>query len=490
MSSSSRKTYDTDSIALRRIFAYDVSNNSPFSTGFVLTSLTKGSVSFLSPNVSLSSIGVPNLPATISTLSAEVLSTAILFGNSFTSSATSFLPSTVIGLGTSGYLSTTALGPYLASTTQNLGSLGYISTSFFNTQVGSTIAGLGTLGYLSSSVVTVPITSTVVGLGPVGYVSSTQLTSSLEGLGTLGYVSSSLITSSLIGLGTIGYVSSTQLTSSLVGLGTIGYVSSTQLTSSLAGLGTIGYVSSMQITSSLVGLGTIGYVSSTQLTSSLAGLGIIGYVSSTQVRSTTIGLASIGYVSSTQLTSSLVGLGTIGYLSTNKTYRSTYGNLLTGNWCNVGYIYSSITNATSALSTIQFDLGPSLRSQIIPSTTRLDIELKPFVQFGYYDATSRDYQFNSFLVRGSSFATTNIIGQETLTYYILNANAINLSFFFQEKTRFLIDNPLVLSTLRSDGRYSTISLHHTFGPAIPTTNQFFASPASSICATVVLDNTV
>jgi hypothetical protein len=65
-----------------------------------------------------------------------------------------------------------------------------------------------------------------------------------------------------------------------------------------------------------------------------------------------------------------------------------------------------------------------------------------------------------------------------------------LSFFFQEKTRFLITNPLILSTLRNDGQFSTLTLHHTFGSVIPTTNQFFASPASSICATVVLDNTV
>lgn len=417
MSSSSRRTYDTDSIVLRRIFAYDISNNAPFSTGFVLTSLTQGSASFVSPNLSLSTIGFPNLPATISTLSADLLSTAQQISFTFTSSSAIFLPSTVIGLGTSGYLSSASLGPLFASTNTNLGSLGYVSTTLLNQQLNSTIQGLGTYGYLSSGLVTQPIQS------------------------------------SLVGLGTLGYISSSQLTSSLVGLGTLGYVSSSQLTSSLVGLGTLRFVSSLQLTSTVAGLGSISYVSSSQLTSTVAGLGTFGFLSSVQI------------------------------------FRSTYSNLGTGNFSNVGYLFSNVSTNLLSLSTIRFDLGTSLRNRIVPSTTRLDIELKPFAQFSYYDATSRDYQFNSFLVRGPDYAASNIIGQESLTYYILNANVINLPFFFQEKTRYLINDPTTLSTLRSDNRYSTLSLHHTFGTNVPITNQFFASPASSICATVVLDNT-
>ena len=428
----SRKTYDTQSIALRRIFAYDISNNMPFSTGYILTSLTKGTASFVSPNVTLSTIGFPNLPATISTLSGELFSTAQFISLVYTSTIISYLPSTVIGLGTAGY----------------------VSTSFYDAKTISTIDGLGTLGYLSSAVVQGPITSTVIGLGTVGYISSSQLLSSLTGLGSLGYVSSSQLTSSLLDLTALGYISSSQLTSSIIGLGTLGYLSSSQLFSSISSLGSLGYVSTSQLTS------------------------------------TVAGLASSRYISTSQLTSTIVGLGSIGYLSTNQIFRSTYSNNLTGNWSNVGYIYSSITSSIISLSSIRFDLGTALRQQIIPSTTKLDIELKPNIQFVYYDAISRDYQFNSFLVRGVNFSTPNIIGQESITYYILNANAINLAFFFQEKTRFLINNPLVLSTLRNDTQFSTLSLHHTFGTRVPTTNQFFATPASSICASVVVDNTV
>lgn len=434
MSSSSRKTYDTDSIALRRIFAYDISN-SPFSTGFLLTSLTKGVASFVSPNVSLSTIGLSNLPATISTLTSDLLSTAQQIGYTYTSSAVYFLPSTVTGLGSSGYLSTSSLAPYFVSTTVGLGSAGYLSSAGAIAQaLTSTTIGLGTLGYLSSAVFDAPLGSTIQGLGSYGYISTSQLTSSLVGLGTLGYLSTS------------------------------------QLTSTVAGLGSLSYISSSQLQSSITGLSQLGYLSTSQLTSTVTGLG------------------SSRYVSTSQLTSSLVGLGSLGYLSTVQTFRSTYRNNLVGNFSNVGFLYSNLSTNTPSLSTIFVDLGGPLRSKIIPSTTRLDIELKQNVQFAYYDATSGSYQFNSFLVRGPNYSPSNIVGQESLTYYILNTSPINLSFFFQEKTRFLINDPTTLSTLKNDTAYSTLSLHHTFGTVIPTTNQFFASPAFSTCATVVVDN--
>jgi hypothetical protein len=477
---SSRKTYDTQSIALRRIFAYDISNNMPFSTGYVLTALTKGTASFVSPNVTLSTIGFPNLPATISTLSGELFSTAQFISLVYTSTIISYLPSTVAGLGTAGYVSTSFYDDKTVSTVQGLGTVGYVSTSFYDAKTLSTVQGLGTVGYVSTSFYDAKLVSTVEGLGTAGYLSSavvqTPIVSTVIGLGTVGYISSSQLLSSLTGLGSLGYVSSSQLTSSINGLVTLGFISSSQLTSSL--------------TSSLNGLGTLGYISSSQLFSSITSLGSLGYVSTSQLTSTVAGLASSRYVSTTQLTSSIVGLGSIGYLSTSQIFRSTYSNNLSGNWSNVGYLYSSISATTISLSSIRFELGAALRQQIIPSTTKLDIELKPNIQFVYYDAISRDYQFNSFLVRGVNFSTPNIIGQESITYYILNANAINLAFFFQEKTRFLINNPLVLSTLRNDTQFSTLSLHHTFGARVPTTNQFFATPASSICASVVLDNTV
>ena len=634
---SSRKTYDTDSLVMRRIFAYDPMTNTPLSTNYILSADVKGVVLFKNPLEVLSTFGWADLPdqivsttifviSSISTTNGYLASTVSFFAPSYPSSQQIFLPSTVNGLGTSGYISTTSL----TSSLIGLGSMGYLSSGIIITPLNSTIVGLGSAGFISSTQLTSSLvglgsigyisssqlTSSVVGLGSIGYISSTQLLSSLVGLGSLGYissaslystvagsaplfastviglgsatyVSSTQLTSSIVGLGSsgylssfifnnlstvflssgfitassistfglsvsglanistlfignsnisslfvstsqglasIGYISSSQLTSSLVGLGslgyissatlystvnmalastvaglgTAGYVSSTQLTSSLIGLASIGYVSSTQLTSSLVGLASIGYVSSTQLTSSLVGLASIRYVSSTQLTSSLVGLASIGYVSSTQLTSSLVGLASIGYVSSTQLFsslanftsiRSTFSNSLAGNWSNTNFLYTGITVGTT-LSTIRFDLGPAFRNKILSgaANSRLDIETKTNLQFGYYDSISRDYQFNTYLVIGSTFATTNIIGTESFNYYILNANAINQPYFSQEKSRFIITDSNTISSMKYWGPSSTITLFHTFGPNVPGTNQFFASPASTASVTVVLDN--
>ena len=406
---STRKTYDTDSITLRRIFAYDPLTNTPPSTSYILASLTKGVAAFTSPLAVLSTFGWGNLPAQISTLSGELLSTIIAFRPNYPSTPEYFLPSTVAVLGTSGYVS-----------------------SF---QLFSTVQGLGSAGYLSSGVITLPLTSTIIGLGTIGYVSTSQLTSTVRGLGSS------------------GYVSSTQVTSTTRGLGNLGYISTSQLVSTVRGLASSGYVSTANITSTINGLGSLGYVSSTQLFSTVEGLGSAGYLSTS---------ASI--------------------------YRSTYSNSLVGNWSNIAFLYSNYVPGCN-VNTIQFDIGDLLRSKVSYSTTKLDIEFKTNLQFGYYDIVSRDYQFNTLLTLGSNYNVNNIIGSESLTYYIQNAGLINIPYFFLEKNRFIITHPSTLESIRSDSNAYTLSLFHTFGPNVPTTNQLFASPMSSGCVTVILDNT-
>ena len=580
---SSRKTYDTDSLVMRRIFAYDPMTNTPLSTNYILSADVKGVVLFKNPLEVLSTFGWADLPdqivsttifviSSISTTNGYLASTVSFFAPSYPSSQQIFLPSTVNGLGTSGYISTTSL----TSSLIGLGSMGYLSSGIIITPLNSTIVGLGSAGFISST----QLTSSLVGLGSIGYISSSQLTSSVVGLGSIGYISSTQLLSSLVGLGSLGYISSASLystvagsaplfASTVIGLGSATYVSSTQLTSSIVGLGSsgylssfifsnlstvflssgfitassistfglsvsglanistlfignsnisslfvstsqglasIGYISSSQLTSSLVGLGSLGYISSATLystvnmalASTVAGLGSAGYVSSTQLTSSLIGLASIGYVSSTQLTSSLVGLASIGYVSSTQLFsslanftsiRSTFSNSLAGNWSNTNFLYTGITVGTT-LSTIRFDLGPAFRNKILSgaANSRLDIETKTNLQFGYYDSISRDYQFNTYLVIGSTFATTNIIGTESFNYYILNANAINQPYFSQEKSRFIITDSNTISSIKYWGPSSTITLFHTFGPNVPGTNQFFASPASTASVTVVLDN--
>jgi hypothetical protein len=384
---SSRRTYDTDSIVLRRIFAYDISNNTPFSTGFILTSLTKGVATFLSPTLALSTIGVPNLPAQLSTIQGELVSTAIAFSPSVLSSPNAFLPSTVAGLGTAGYVSTTWLT--------------------------STITGLGTLGYLSSSVIGDVVRSTVEGLGTAGYVSTASFYSTFN----------------------------TAFPSTVAGLGTANYISSSQLVSTVQGLGNL-YVSTASFFSTF----------DSALPSTVAGLGTAGYVSSIV-----------------------------------NNIRSTYTNAYVGNWCNAGFLYSNL-GPFSTVQTFQFDMGASVRNQMLVSSTNLDIEVKANLQFGYYDSRSIQYDFSTCLVRGVSLNTSSIIAQENLSYYILNASAVNLPFFFNEKYRFLIKDQNIISTLKSDTSFSTMSVFHRIGISSPTTNQLFVYPALPTSITVVMDN--
>jgi hypothetical protein len=110
-----------------------------------------------------------------------------------------------------------------------------IDASFdFSPSLTSTVIGLGTVGYIS----TAQLTSTSKGLydqiqsGGSG-ITNDNLVSTVVGLGTIGYVSTSALvnlvsTANLVNLVSTTYLTS-QLTSTVVGLGTIGYVSSASL---------------------------------------------------------------------------------------------------------------------------------------------------------------------------------------------------------------------------------------------------------------------
>ena len=117
--------------------------------------------------------------------------------------------------------------------TQNI-QLSSINGLTFGGPIFSTVIGLGSAGYTS----TTSLTSTVRGLGSAGYISTASLTSTVVGLGTAGYISTASLTSTIVGLGTTGYISTASLKSTIIGLGTTGYISTASLTSTVAALGT------------------------------------------------------------------------------------------------------------------------------------------------------------------------------------------------------------------------------------------------------------
>ena len=355
-------------------YAPILSNN--YSTNLQSTVIGLGTAGYISsfasagPGVS-SLFGV--VSSGLSTVAQFTSNTSNYFLPALSNNYSTNLQSTVIGLGTAGYISTSQLFSTVAgigtggggsgitpnqliSTTEGLGTAGYISTSqLLSTSAGltsnissmidpaeltSTVIGLGSAGFLSSVGFTDKLTSTVAGLGTAGYLSS--FTSAGPGVSSLfGVVSSGLSTIALFTSNTSNYYTpllsnnySTNLQSTVTGLGTAGYISAPQLVSTVTGqsillistvegLGLISYISSSQLTSTVtgqqfllisttLGLGTAGYISSSQLFSTVAGIGTGSGVTSQELQSTGIGLATLGYISSSQLFSTVAGIGTGG----------------------------------------------------------------------------------------------------------------------------------------------------------------------------------
>ena len=260
------------------------------------------------------------------------------------------LQSTVAGLGQT-YFSTAALNPIVQSTVAGLGQ-SYLSTVpaayVVTSNLQSTVIGLGSSGYVSS----IQLVSTVEGLGSSGFVSSLSLQSTVAGLGQT-YVSTIPAT----------YVVTSNLQSTVTGLGSSGFVSSLSLQSTVAGLGQT-YVSTIPVTyvvtsnlqSTVTGLGSSGYVSSIQLQSTVTGLGSSGYVSTTlnatQISSLTVSTLALS-------TFSLFTQGSNSIVITNS--NSNLGNFVVSSM-NLGInttqpLYPLDVNGVANFSSISLGAG-------------------------------------------------------------------------------------------------------------------------------------
>ena len=209
MSALTRRTYDTDSIVLRRIFAVNPLTNQQFSTGSIMATSTIGAAYFIDGNTYFASLGLPtsaSFPSTVAGLgTAGYLSTA---GGGSGDVTKAQLVSTVVGLGTTGYISTAGGGSgdvttgNLVSTVVGLGTTGYVSTPTLMSTVGNGLAS--TLIGLSNVNVTKLLAGSGISLSPAnglgevtitntggggGGITDAQLTSTTRGLGTFGYVS-------------------------------------------------------------------------------------------------------------------------------------------------------------------------------------------------------------------------------------------------------------------------------------------------------------
>ena len=167
----------------------------------------------------------------------------------------------------------------------------------------STVGGLGTLGYVSTS----QLVSTVAGLGMAGYVSSANLIGLVSTPNLLNLVS----TANLIELVSTSFLN-TSLVSTTVGLQT--YISSfidpIELASSISGLISTPNLSRLVSTPNLLNLvstaNLIGFVSTPNLLNLVSTQNLLGLVSTPNL----LGLVSTTYLAS-QLASTVVGLSNV-----------------------------------------------------------------------------------------------------------------------------------------------------------------------------------
>jgi hypothetical protein len=378
----------TDRIVLRKVYALDSNTGLFLSSGQTLITDGLGGTNWTNMISSLGVYGGPavgNLPSTLSSFSTQVyLNTTYFFGLSSLSTEMNAQISTlssIVAFQNPGQIT----AANLRSTVEGLGSVQYVSTSFLQAALVSTTKGVTSTGNVSSM-------STVDNLGTLGYVSTLSLFSTVRGLASIGYISTSQLVSTVEGLNNFGpYLTTNAMVSTVVGLGSAGYISTSGLTSTVTGLGSLRYISTPQLQSTVEGLGSRGYISSTGLQSTVAGLGSAGsaalgqgFISTASLVSTTFALstlkANIRFDNVTNIT-------TIGSVNTftnvaNVIYTSTFftSSIYYSGNNNQSMTAFNIPGTQDLLfSTAQINFAPF--SNFINSNSRITIDLYPTLIF-------------------------------------------------------------------------------------------------------------
>ena len=380
LNATQRRSYDTEMLILRTLFALDPDTNMPISTNYVVTTDGIGGLSWVNPftNLSTAGAGLGYLPSTIDTLTSNV------------SSLSSVTKSLVIGISSlstligQAYIPSGIYAPQLTSTIEGLATVGYISTS----QLTSTVQGLGSSDYLSSS----QLTSTVRWFqDETRYVSTGALVSTTAGL--MGF---SQVVSTVAGLGSAGDVSTLSLTSSLTS--TVRGIVSTTLYSTFYSTIVPQFISPLQLTSTLSSLGTLGYISTSQLTSTVASLTDPStYVSTGALVSTVNGISTnmkttfyidnggnFNILGGTVIVSSV---NSVVFLSTfvlsSMTYQGENGSIVPTRYPDA----TTGNHMSFSTAKIRFDIF----SSFITSVSRVNLELYPTFVFPRLNTGATDY---------------------------------------------------------------------------------------------------
>jgi hypothetical protein len=302
------------------------------------------------------------------------LSTVSLFGSNtsnfflpaLSNNYSTNLQSTVIGLGSAGYIST---GQFQSSM---VGIASNISSMIDPTELASSIVGLGAVGFVSSIGLTYIMNSTVIGINT--YVSSmidpTELTSTVTGLGATGFISSigldAKLGSTLQGLGTAGYASTSFVqTISTFAANSSNFSKNLTLYDASTPLSTISTGYSTFFRTALLAASTVStvYVAAQQAN-----------ISSLQVNSLVVGtgtgFVNFGLLQTTQLSSVVTQAGYLyaqnEYLGTNSTVNALQFYGLSGQYTNTAIAEQTTGPGTQELLLFK---GSSVSDQVRVQTT-------------------------------------------------------------------------------------------------------------------------
>ena len=292
------------------------------------------------PNL-LNLVSTPNLLNLVSTQNLlNLVSTPNLLNLVSTQGLSTTLYSTITSLASFGYISSLQLlsttrgsDNQLISTAAGLTLT--ISTFVDPNELASTVIGLGSAGFISSIALDARLASTTMGLGSAGYVSTASLVSTTLFFQTAGFVSSPNLLNLVSTPNLLNLVSTPNLLNLVSTPNLLNLVStqglSTTLYSTITSLASFGYISTSQLVSTTLGLQTAGFLSSPNLLNLVS----TTYLS-TVLYSTITNLGSFGYMSSVVSSFLTLSTGTqttsttryIDTLNTNSTYniyvRSTF----------------------------------------------------------------------------------------------------------------------------------------------------------------------
>jgi len=348
------------------------------------------------------------------------------------------LNSTVTGLATQSYVSTTQLASSV---------LGIFNTKVHVLSLQSTVRNLGLPGFVSTS----QLTSTIDFFVP-RYTNIVSLISTTNSLGgsDLQYVSTSGLTSTVRNL----FDTSQQLPqaiSTVVGLGSASYLSSVSLTSTVAFFTTVDTaISRFDLQSTVVGLGTVNYTSSLSVQSTVTSIFSLN-PNNTQVASTAVGLATLGYVSTTQLTSTIASFfRTATHIST---IQSTVANASLA-----GFVSSSQITSTIDFFVPRFTQVTSLQSTL----DNLSGSNLTFLSSASLVSTSFNIYANKVTLESfqSTFVTAGSLGY--ISSLNLASTVLGMNTTIQSLSLVVPDNfPSTVRGLGGAGYVSTLSLAST-----------------------------